>query len=52
MRVGIFCIMCHLSLGREKKALLSVQYLKEEEDANDWRVVMRKMKRYCIGGVT
>ena len=22
MRVGIFCIMCHLSLGREKKALL------------------------------
>ena len=25
MRVGIFCIMCHLSLGREKKALLISQ---------------------------
>jgi len=24
----------------------------EEEDANDYRVVMRKMKRYCIGEVT
>ena len=24
----------------------------EEENANDWRVVMGKLKRFCIGEVT